>query len=221
MPAKNHQNNNPKIIALEHPPFPNSLSKHTALAEGSAQIRAFLEKRAKKGTTFRIFLEGSLDMLNYFKKIDLDFAEMGSEEKDRSFFLADLSPYFNVVQIATREKWPIIPLDKKAIKALVEKGIAKKDSTLGRYLVSNLRERYWAHLLKIMKPTSVDVIIVHPNHVRGLLIETGMNPRNVIWFNRPRNFFARWRRLSKLEEKRFKRKRNAARKQSGSKPKPR
>lgn len=179
----------PTIIAAEHYTLWRVLEVDWPKVE---KIAGQLETKKR-----RLFIEGS---------------EGGIKVMSELTFSTESFDYF--IKIAKKHGWQIIPLDRAAVVEYKMFGKVRKtkDIALRKFVSFNLREKYWARKVLRMKPTKDDIILMHPNHVKGFLTYSGMSGKQVIWLNQPKPEGAHWGwgRLNSRQRRKLQRKRKQA-----------
>lgn len=164
----------PTVIALKHRDFRDEMSQaRLALLKATQdKIIEIITKAPPTRKKRTLFIEG--DTATYEK-------DPGNE------------PFRWSVITARARGWRIIPLDRTDFRKMLfdqlssEMWIPKRmgDSSLEKYILYNLREKYWARVLERNNASSNDLVVMHPNHIRGFLIESHIPGRNVQWISRP------------------------------------
>lgn len=159
----------PKIIAARHYKVDSDVQ---TLVSDCKRISEFLEGLSKEDKQRTLFIEGDKKIVDHYLK----YISHGQPPKE-----IENDPFFIAIQIAKRENWRIIPLDKSKVGDMAfELTTGSNDALTRRYIDKNLRQRYWAHYLRREKPQSGDLIVMHPNQIEGFLEESGMDPNDVV-----------------------------------------
>lgn len=169
----------PTVIALKHY---RVIEKKEELTQTQERVQEYLNKLAAVKQQRRVFIELNEKVLESIRSGEYPFIE----------------PFSTVVLTADEQNWTVIPLGRKLItdvRSTVVERTSRKfrfegpndpfDFQTIRYINQNLRERAWAHKIKMQKPGEHDLIVMHPNHVEGFLKETGHDPQKVVWINKP------------------------------------
>lgn len=175
------KSNSPIVIGLLHMHHKCDDLKEEEI-EATAKVRKFLEKKAKDGKKRTVFLEGP----KIEDKID---------DIDRKYF-GNRDPFLAVRDAAKKYGWKVVGLDKhshlnaylsaeltlrNAMAFAKETGqkLPREEIDLRNYLIYNLRERHWAILVR-QKAGPLDLVIMHPGHIKGFLQESGILEKNVV-----------------------------------------
>lgn len=117
------------------------------------------------------------------------------------FTVDTLDPFEMVIALADKYGWPVKPLDKSVLRDLPSSArrvfSGKVRADIEGYFQSNYRERYWSHTLRLRKATPQDLIIAHPDHIKGLAMEAGYSTDRTIWINKPRDSAAPFLRIDR------------------------
>lgn len=100
-------------------------------------------------------------------------------------------PFTLAVQEAKKHGWRIEPLEQKETSeaeriARLRIGYKPEGKALleWRYAHFNCREKAWAGLIA-KKATEDDIVLIHPNHVKGFLTHSNLPREKVVWVHRP------------------------------------
>lgn len=185
---------NPLIVAVNHPT--NIVGEASLEQEYDKVIKMFASISGKKSR--RVFIE---------------ISPKGLQELKSSGWARVPDPFLAAYFSARTAGYEIIPLDNNKLHDIdslgnysrILRNLGEADAPkLFRYLNKNLREKYWAFKVKANKITSADVIVMHPNHVRGFLKESGLKPKFIRWINKPQKLMV-LQRLRKGEVAKLKR----------------
>jgi len=180
----------PTIVAITHA-FWDDFTYKSSLEK----LEAFFEKAAVEAKNRRLFVELDSELLNDYLKKEIDFRD----------------GFYKAVRLAKKHGWKVVPLDKTSVVEQFQSPLMlplRKDFLRRRYLGYNVRERSWARKLKELKAGGSDFVVMHPNHVQGFLIETGIKGKNVVWIDRPRTWIHHGpirKRLNSKERRKLKR----------------
>ncbi len=105
-----------------------------------------------------------------------------------------IDPFGVAIAKAHEMGWGIVPLDKQSVHDLYWGFRERESRGVLRFMNMNLREKQWALKIKQKKAGKNDFVLVHQDHVEGLLHESGISRKSVIWVSKPTG--AAWRRLS-------------------------
>jgi len=165
----------PIILAVRH--SVHGMENWTQLRKAKQNLSEFLTGLAGERVKRTLFIEGA-ETTDYFREdVRKIMAECGIVE-----------PFSTAIEFAEQKGWTVVPLDKKSVISLMDAYTHnphpedKLDDSV-TYLMYNRRERNWAHRTRNAKDE--DIIIIHPSHVKGYLAESGLDPRRVVWINRP------------------------------------
>lgn len=174
----------PTIIAVRH--LSNSeQGEEPAIRNEAIVLSKFLDRLSEEKKRRTLYLEASPRALQ-------DFEEMG-------LLFRALDPFSNALLTAKRQKWRIVLLDNKEDdrNAWLRPWIS---ALRKRFDNKNLREKKWASIVQGAREG--DIVVMHPDHVRGFLIESGFSGRSVLWIsNRPPR--GNWERLGSKERRRI------------------
>ncbi|MFA4907115.1 MAG: hypothetical protein WC602_02495 [archaeon] len=105
-------------------------------------------------------------------------------------------PFCEAIRIASKNGYKIIGLNRDIVMPILYSVVARQYENagshgkenlikIGSYINQNLSEKYWADIIRRRKATPNDIILIHPNHVAGLLRESGFRPKELKWLDKP------------------------------------
>lgn len=205
----------PKVIALVHstvPPNPFDIIY-------SSMAHDYLEEVASENKKRRLFIEGPSAVIE--AKIDR-IKKIRHQSNGGDYFVRDFSvnpqdPFEVALAEAIANKWEIIPMDKESHLKIYSKtwqNDPMRISKTTRYVTMNLRERQWAATIKRLNAGKDDIVILHPDHVKGFLKMSGISKDNVTWLSHPERTM---KRINFIEHYFLKKARLKARKQRNPK----
>lgn len=119
-------------------------------------------------------------------------------------------PHMYAVHLAREKGWKIVFMGKQLSKFIPTIGtLGIHPNQTARYLIMNIRERIWGIRIRKIGVHPGDIIIVHPEHVSGLLHEGQLKGIRTVYLNKPRNIG--WKRLTPFEKKKMDQLRNQRR----------
>jgi len=212
----------PTVIAVRHPEVTDKYPDDGRLLKSSKALINFLE-RTSSDKRRTLYIELSQPQIDYYLK-------HGEAPGFVARFPDSYDPFFDAIDFAKKKGWNIVGLDKpKILLDLLPKqeqayrshsllrlfeDIPPPPQLTLRYAMHNLREKSWAHKLKREKPTANDIVVMHPNHISGFLIESGLKGKNVVWIDKPRSLkIIKASRLNSREKRQLKRRRDQLREQ--------
>lgn len=174
----------PTIIALQHP-----IKEDAARCE---KIRDALEEISRDGKKRTLFVELSQGDIS----LVLDQKPKTRHELIQAINL-DMypEPFAEAVRVAYSKGYKIVGLMSPSVTRFIDKvkplyrhfpSRRKELLKVTSYVNKNLMEPFMAKRLAKHKPTSNDIIIMHPNHVKGFLAEVDFKPKSIKWLDRPR-----------------------------------
>jgi len=212
----------PTFIAVRHPEATDKYPADNRLSRSSKVLIDFL-KKPFSGKRRTLYIELTQLQIDYYLK-------HGEAPGFVARFPVSYDPFFDAIDLAKKKGWKIVGLDKpRLLLDLLPKQeqVYRRQSVLHffgdappppqlplRYAMHNLREKSWAHKLKREKPTANDIVVMHPNHISGFLIESGLKGKNVVWIDKPRSLkIIKASRLNSREKRQLKRRRDQLREQ--------
>lgn len=149
--------------------------------EWSEQKTKAIEKAMKSKTSSErtLFIEGSKSWHDSIQTQDYEF-----------------EPFSFALRLAKQMGWRIVYLDRRPAIQILKKIPQEpeywgrknwKNWRLTKYVLMNLREKDWARKTRKNKMGKNDVVVLHPDHVTGFLLETGIRPAAVTWLDKPKN----------------------------------
>jgi hypothetical protein len=169
MTRKAKKKESPTVIAVRHYDWGELINRE------SIKSVARLFKKAKQGEKRTLFIEIHEEAIS-----DLLTKEVKPHLRD-AFYVA--------VKLADKYGWKIVALDKKSITSKLqwqENPVLTENELRERnFDTFNLRENMWTDILKDFRAGRKDFVVMHPNHVRGFLIESGIKGKNVVWIDKP------------------------------------
>lgn len=195
-----------------------------------------MPKRKQIGPTLialnhNVYDRASLDKVKKFVKDAGEskrrlFIECPKEDFDKILKYRFTGETFaDFMHLALDNGWEVIPIDRKiqapgAPMPISFKASVEGDILLERYVRLNVREKYWARLIKKFKPRAEDFIVMHPGHIRGFLSESRIKPKKVVWLDKlvPVGPVISGGRLTSSERRKLKRRRFFERIKRAKKP---
>ncbi len=167
MARKAQKKESPTIVAVEHVNWAKP-----AKPESIQRLKRIFERASKEKKRRTLFIELDQELIERFTS-----KEIGCQE---AFHVA--------VNLAKGYGWKIVALDKRRATENLQWPLApklSKDELLKRKHGYNLREKSWARKIRLQRAGENDFVVMHPNHVRGFLIESGIKGKKVVWIDRP------------------------------------